>query len=245
VLALTLWDTGCSHEIITPVFAEELLRKGARWRECIPLHLAHGNAEHVTAAAPSSRQVCANIMLVHKGEIFEQRDVWLYVYDGAFPDVMLSESFLNNIPCISSPGKVLLDTRERPGDMQLLQRCMSDYNALVVQRFLRPECTTSDLHFCHVNIALQQATEARSGTDAAPAGGEKPATASKVQELKLAMEAQRTRLRHRLGKPVSDEALQAAMSVLERYPNNGSSSQQAWQEYLGEQAFYRVQACTV
>jgi hypothetical protein len=220
VLALTLWDTGCSHEIITPVFAEELLRKGARWRECIPLHLAHGNAEHVTAAAPSSRQVCANIMLVHKGEVFEQRDVWLYVYDGAFPDVMLSETFLNNIPCLSSPGKVLLDTRERPGDMQLLQECMSDYNALVVQRFLRPECTTSDLHFCHVNVALQQATEARTGTDAANADGERPATATKVQELKLAMEAQRTRLRHRLGKPVSDEALKAALSVLERYPNN-------------------------
>jgi hypothetical protein len=128
-------------------------------------------------------------MLVHKGEIFEQRDVWLYVYDGAFPDVMLSESFLNNIPCVSTPGKTLLDTRERPGDAQLLQRCMLDYNTLVVQRFLRPECTTSDLHFCHVNVALQQATEARSGTDAAPAGGEKPATTSKVQELKLAMEA--------------------------------------------------------
>ena len=76
MLALTLWDTGCSHEIITPVFAEELLRKGARWRECIPLHLSHGNAEHVTAAAPPSRQVCANILLVHKGEIFEQRDVY-------------------------------------------------------------------------------------------------------------------------------------------------------------------------
>ena len=220
MLALTLWDTGCSHEIITPIFAEELLRKGARWRECIPLHLAHGNAEHVTAAAPSSRQVCANVMLVHKGEIFEQRDVWFYVYDGAFPDVMLSESFLNNIPCVSSPGKILLDTREKPGDRQLLQQCMSDYDALVVQRFLRPECTTSDLHFCHVNVALQQATEARSGTDAANAGDERPATASKVQELKLAMEAQRTRLRHRLGKPVSDEALKAALSVLERYPNN-------------------------
>ena len=43
-MARTLWDTGCSHDIITPEFAEELLMKGACWRECVPLQLAHGNA---------------------------------------------------------------------------------------------------------------------------------------------------------------------------------------------------------
>ena len=138
MLAMTLWDTGCSHELITPAFAEELLRKGARWRECIPLHLQHGNSEHVVAAAPASRQICANIRLVHKGLIYEQHDVWLYVYDGALPDVMLSEDFLNKIPCISEPGTVLLDTKQRAGDIELLVESMRDYNTLVVNRVRHP-----------------------------------------------------------------------------------------------------------
>ena len=130
-MARTLWDTGCSDEMCTPTFAEELLRKGARWRECSPLHLAHGNAEYTTAAAPARKQVCANILLVHKGRVFQQDDVWLYVYEGSLPDVMFSETFCNTIPCISHPGEKLIDTAEAPGDRELLQECMNDYKDLV------------------------------------------------------------------------------------------------------------------
>jgi len=94
--------------------------------------MQHGNAEYTTAAAPSSRQVCANILLVHKGKIFEEMDVWLYVYEGSLPDVMLSETFVNNIPCTSHPGTKLLDTAEADGDATLLMQCISDYKDLVV-----------------------------------------------------------------------------------------------------------------
>ena len=225
---MTLWDTGCSHDIVNPVFAEELLRRGARWRECAPLHLNHGDAEHVKAGTPPTRQICANILLVHKGKIFERRDAWLYVYEGGLPDVMLSEGFLNAVPCVSHPGVKLIDTREGVGDRELLRQTMRDYQDLVVRRYTHPECTTSDLHFAHINVALadlrlggdsnaqgaQQTPAPRTATEAPTT----PETRERIQKVLAEMEAQRARLRQRLGKPVSDEALQAAQSVLEKYP---------------------------
>ena len=253
VLARTLWDTGCSHNIITPEFAEELLRKGARWRECAPLVLAHGNADHVTAAAPPTKQICASIMLVHQAKIFRAADVWLYVYDGCFPDVMLSEGFLNDIPCLSRPGDKLLDTSTTQNDQQLLALAMQDYQGLVVRRYLYPEVATSDLHLMKINVALEHlrtgvgdgvddstaavrdsgaddatgtATSsdvgANSATAASSDAGDGTAKTAKdrIHELKKEMEAQRTRLRQRLGKPVSPEALQAASSILDRFPEN-------------------------
>ena len=229
VLARTLWDTGCSHDIITPEFAEELLRKGARWRECAPLVLAHGNADHVTAAAPPTRQVCASVMLVHQAKIFRAADVWLYVYDGCFPDVMLSEGFLNSIPCLSRPGDKLLDTFTTQNDRQLLALAMQDYQGLIVRRFLCPEIATSDLHLMKLNVALEHlrtGVEGGAGDGTATAvnsgAGDGTAAAAKdrVQELKKEMEAQRVRLCHRLGKPVSPEALQAASAILDRFPEN-------------------------
>jgi hypothetical protein len=279
VLARTLWDTGCSHELVSPEFANELMRKGGRWRECAPLHLNHGDSEHVTAGAPATRQVCANILLVHKGKFFEQNDVWLHVYEGSLPDVMLSESFLNNIPCISHPGTKLIDTAERLGDLEILRQCVEDYSGLVVRRFTHPEVATSRLHFAAIHATINSLTGAPGAKgDAAPrdeekdvktvrsvheveAGGsdrsagrhcssqnrdeggrpaerpgaqpnhgnpetgteeqgnETPPVERKRQILKE-MQEQRERLRLRLGKPVSAEALQRAEEVLNRYPKN-------------------------
>jgi hypothetical protein len=82
------------------------------------------------------------------------------VYEGSLPDVMLSEGFLNNIPCSSHPGCKLIDTAEQAGDRQLLQQCMEDYRGLVVRRFTHPEITTSNLHFAALNVALSRATSA-------------------------------------------------------------------------------------
>ncbi len=151
------------NEIISPVFAEELLRKGARWRECIPLHIAHGDVEYVQAGAPPTKQVCADIMLVHKGRVFRAQDVWFYVYEGALPDVMLSEAFLNDIPCVTHPGQKLIDTREREGDIELLAQCMKDYRDLVVRRYTHPECATSNLHMAHINTVLEHVHAGRTG----------------------------------------------------------------------------------
>ncbi len=134
--------------------------------------LAHGNAEHVTAAAPPTRQVCASIMLVHQAKIFRAADVWLYVYDGCFPDVMLSEGFLNSIPCLSHPGDKLLDTFTTQNDRQLLALAMQDYQGLIVRRYLYPELATSDLHLAKINVALEHlrtGVEGRAGDGTAPA----------------------------------------------------------------------------
>ena len=69
----------------------------------------HGDSSKVQAAAPAIMQVCASdIVLVHNGQTFRKEDVWLYMYEGALPDVMLSETFLNTIPCISCPGQQMV-----------------------------------------------------------------------------------------------------------------------------------------
>ena len=93
-------------------------------------------------------------MLVHQAKIFRAADVWLYVYDGCFPDVMLSEGFLNSIPCITRPGDKLLDTFTTQQDQQLLTLAMQDYQGLVVRRFLYPEIATSDLHLMKIKPGI-------------------------------------------------------------------------------------------
>ena len=44
-VCLTLWDTGCSHNLVTPDFADELVRAGAIRRRCAPLPMQHGGGE--------------------------------------------------------------------------------------------------------------------------------------------------------------------------------------------------------
>ncbi len=175
----------------------------------------------------------------------------------------------------------MLDTVEAAGDRELLLQSMKDYKDLVVRRFTHPECATSNLHFAHLNCALQtKATGRASVTTAAEWAGEqaKEATVRDLQQVagqateateqglrqaaRQATEAteqdlrqagwrrgakvrsaedvlkeqeaaaeqkrqilqdiidQRERLRARVGKPVSSEALQSAQSILDRYPEN-------------------------
>ena len=70
--------------------------------------------------------------------------------------MMLSETFVNEIPCTSHPGQKLLDTTEADGDRELLLQCINDYKDLVVRRFTHPECATSTLHFAHLHCAIAQ-----------------------------------------------------------------------------------------
>jgi hypothetical protein len=45
-VCMTLWDTGCSHNLVTPEFADELVRAGnAVRRRCAPLPMQHGAGE--------------------------------------------------------------------------------------------------------------------------------------------------------------------------------------------------------
>ena len=55
-ICLTLWDTGCSHNLVTPEFAAELVRAGAVRRKCAPLPMQHGAGENEDA--PDEPKVC-------------------------------------------------------------------------------------------------------------------------------------------------------------------------------------------
>lgn len=165
--------------------------------------------------------------------------------------MMLSEEFLNSVPCTSHPGIKLLDTAEATGDADLLMQCINDYKDLVVRKFTHPECATSSLHFAHVNTTLHAISTGRMDTvevekaisakvisehqqEGQPRqfkqgmrvktaeqeeDEEKRGVEKRSQALKDIIE-QRERLRARLGKHVSDEALQSAMEILDRYPEN-------------------------
>ena len=82
MLARTLWDTGCSTDLVHPDFGWELIRRGAAWRYTEPVHLHHGDSSKVQSAAPSIMEVCASdIVLVHKGETFRFENCWLHMYE--------------------------------------------------------------------------------------------------------------------------------------------------------------------
>jgi hypothetical protein len=169
--------------------------------------MIHGDKNTVTAANPAVKQVMADVVLVHKGEVFRKNGVWFYIYDGALPDVMLSETLLNDIPCISHPGISLMDTRERQGDRDILRQYIQD---------------SRELFLHHVKEEVQRSSHALNTAAAAPDTAEERHRQQneRIRGLLRIMEEQRERLKARLGVPVSDEALKACMSVLDRYPEN-------------------------
>ena len=45
-LCATLWDPGSSINMVTPAFADELVkRKGLRWKYCAPMEVQHGSGD--------------------------------------------------------------------------------------------------------------------------------------------------------------------------------------------------------
>ena len=142
------------------------------------------------------------------------------MYEGALPDVMLSETLLNTIPCITTPGNRLLDTWEHVGDRDILRQYISDTQNIFVhqlQSLSADDATAS--HAC-----LSAAATTMEGTSVStPAGDASPTIphqSERIRRLLAEMEEQRKRLISRIGKPVSDEAYQSCLSILERYPEN-------------------------
>jgi hypothetical protein len=224
VLARVLWDTGCSDELIHPTFGWELIRRGAAWRYCEPLHMGHGDSSKVKSAPPAIMQVCAkDVVLVHNGDTFRQQDVWFYMYEGALPDAMLSETLLNTIPCITTPGRRLIDTLEYVGDRDILRQFVSDTEAILAHQM--STLSVQDAAHSHACAATPAAAAAASADTppSTPAAGETPRPTEQSERIRMLlaeMEEQRKRLVSRIGKPVSDEAYQSCLSVLERYPEN-------------------------
>ena len=200
-LCLTLWDTGCSHNLITPEFAAELVRAGAIQRRCNPLQLQHGGGDDddplrcVQSAAPATSYVTAEVVLCHKGRTFRHHGARFYIYGGALPDVVLSKKLLNSITCVEEPQHKLLDWMVDEEDEARLVRILE---GACVQAHLCIE-EPEPPGVCNTTLL-----------DRNP----------KMQELLEQMNAQRERLRERVSKPVSPEAEAAVAAVIDEFPEN-------------------------
>ena len=182
-----------------PDLAKVLLKKGAAWRRCKPTHVSHSEDSTVRSAGPAHYQVQADVLLVHKGHTYEEKSVWFYVYEGAMRDCMLSKHLLSTIKSASAPESRLVDLDAGAKDDEKVRRLVRDLHQLEEQVFVR---------------AMEAA--------GAPLGKRPPLNekAPRLQELLKEMSEQRQRLRDRIGKPYSAEALKAATDVLDRFPDN-------------------------
>ena len=184
--------------------------------------MGHGDSTKVKSAPPAIMQVCASeVVLVHNGDTYRQPDVWFYMYEGALPDVMLSETFLNTIPCLTTPGNRLLDTWEYVGDRDILRQYITDTQSIFVHQLQSLSAGDASLsHACAVAAAAVVVDGTSASAPASDAPPTSPQQSERIQRLLAEMEEQRKRLVSRIGKPVSDEAYQSCLSVLERYPEN-------------------------
>jgi transposase InsO family protein len=226
-LARLLWDPGCSDELITPAFARKFIERGAPWEYVEPLAINHGNSEVVTSGKPSTVKVQLDVLIVHRGLVFQQNKVWFYVYEGSLPDAMISDTLLNTIPCITAPGTTLVDTRAREGDMSILLQQIHDYQDLCNHRVNTALLRSDD-------IPVSEPRQPVSANNCSASPGLPPegfninsaqplpphTDIERINSLLAEMTAQRARLVARLGTPVSPEALQACLAVLDRFPDN-------------------------
>ncbi len=182
--------------------------------------MQHGNKDATRSAAPSTKQVCVDVFLTHHGHKYFQKDTWFYIYDGALPDAMLSDSFLRTIPCITEHGRKLLDTSSHIGDEDLVKdyahSLRRDYDAIV--NHTMSSIQEASEHPATVNATFG-ATSTASPSSKDDPGVTSPHSSERIKALLAEMQAQRERLRERLGKPISQEALVACQSVLDKYPS--------------------------
>ncbi len=195
-----MWDTGCSHNLVTPDFAEELVRTGAVRRKCAPLPMQHGSGEDdgdvsrgVTSAAPATSYVIADVLLCHKGRTYRHHGARFYVYNGTLPDAIISKKLLNDISCVEEPEHKLLDWQVSSADEARLRGLV--------------EGASIQANFCLEEVVMYNHA----------AGAAKPVDIDKLLEE---MNVQRERLRERVSKPVSPQAEAAVAAVIDEFPEN-------------------------
>lgn len=201
--------------MITPSYARQLIDKGAKWEHVEPFGVSHGDSGCVTSAPPAVVRVQLDLLIVHRGLVFQKNDVWFYVYEGSLSDAMISDTMMNDIPCLTRPGEKLCDTRARPEDMSILLQQINDYqdmcNHRVATAIGTPQSATAPTPSIRMNLA----------TSSEPAPNQELKTEhERINALLAEMTAQRAQLVSRLGKPVTPEALQACLAVLDRFPDN-------------------------
>jgi transposase InsO family protein len=194
------------------------------------MSIGHGNSEFVAGAKPSLVRVQLDLLIVHRGLVFQKEKVWFHVYEGALADAMISDDLLNEIPCVTSPGATLVDTRARPDDMSILLRQINDYQDMCTHRIstaiASAACTPATSHAMNSTSSFSDVPAAMhfcSNTATSAAQPPEPPLQTeheRINALLAEMTAQRALLAARLGKPVSPEALQACLAVLDRFPDN-------------------------
>ena len=200
-VCMTLWDTGCSHNLVTPEFADELVQAGtAVRRRCAPLPMQHGAGEDgedgsrgVTSAAPATSYIIADVLLCHKGRTYQHHGARFYVYGGTLPDVILSKSLLKDIKCLEDPSHKLLDWQVSAEDEARLRGLV--------------ERASVQAYFCFDDVAMFNHKAGR-------------ADSVDVNKLLEEMNMQRERLRERVSKPVSPQAEAAVAAVIDQFPEN-------------------------
>jgi transposase InsO family protein len=194
------------------------------------MNIGHGNSEFVASAKPSLVRLQLDLLIVHRGLVFQKEKVWFHVYEGALADAMISDSLLNEIPCVTSPGTTLVDTRARPEDMSILLQQINDYQDMCTHRIATAVASFTSTPFspnlvnsttCPSDIPAAMHFFSNNATSAAqPPSPSLQTEHERINALLAEMAAQRALLASRLGKPVSPEALQACLAVLDRFPDN-------------------------
>jgi hypothetical protein len=187
-----------------------LTKRGVRWKWCAPLEVEHGSGADggVMSGAPAVRSLRADILLKHKGLTFVRKDALFYVYPGCLPDVMICRQELQGLQCVEQPNSKLIDWEMTTEDLQSLSHVV---DAAMVQA----HCVMN-----HANITGSAKRVSVEGKDPKQTSGGIDKKLLPVQQLLKDMCQQRERLRERVGKAVSAEAVAAAQTVIDRYPEN-------------------------
>ena len=179
-----------------------LTKRGVRWKWCAPLEVEHGSGVDggVVSGAPAVRSLRADILLKHKGLTFVRKDALFYVYPGCLPDVMICRRELQGLQCLEQPDTKLIDWEMTAEDLQSLSHMV---DAAMVQA----HCVMN-----HVGISDGHKKSIVENKARKSAAGGVDQKLLPVQQLLQDMCQQRERLRERVGKAVSAEAVAATPS---------------------------------
>jgi hypothetical protein len=89
------------------------------------------------------------VAIVHRGLEFRDDLVRLYVYDNGVGDVMLPPAIMENIRCVTQPGRKLLDLEWQEEDMGLLQQLAVEQDAAALEELSAEDRMLPPLHPTH------------------------------------------------------------------------------------------------
>ena len=211
-------DSSCTHPVVTPGMAAQLVRRGYACGQCKPFGMMHGKT---LRGGGICEWVDVPVVIVHRGLEFRQV-VRLYVYDNGVGDIMLPPAVMENIPCVTIPGRKFLDLEWQEEDLGLLQQLAARQDVEVLEEISAEDREMPPLHpvkgvmMASTGRAVlaerlkerQEEAEVTRLHEMAPA---------KLRALIEAMEARRQKLRTLLTAAHSPEAQAAAFALMDEY----------------------------